>query len=57
MNQKINIAPAVFEYMEKVAGTDGVEVRVNLPKSVTYLQKCRMWWLTICTCLLHRYMV
>ncbi len=32
MNQKINIAPAVFEYMEKVAGTDGVEVRVNLPK-------------------------
>ncbi len=32
MNQKINIAPAVFEYMEKVTGTDGIEVKVNLPK-------------------------
>lgn len=32
MNQKINIAPAVFDYMEKVTGTDGVEVKVNLPK-------------------------
>jgi NADH-quinone oxidoreductase subunit E/NADP-reducing hydrogenase subunit HndA len=32
MNQKINIAPTVFDYMEKVTGSDGVEVRVNLPK-------------------------
>lgn len=32
MSQKLTIAPEVFSYMEKVAGTDGVEVKVNLPK-------------------------
>ncbi|MDD4158932.1 MAG: NAD(P)H-dependent oxidoreductase subunit E, partial [Proteiniphilum sp.] len=32
MNQKINIAPELFVHMEKVAGSDGVEVIVNLPK-------------------------
>lgn len=32
MSQKINISPEVFEFMEKVQGTDGVEVKVNLSK-------------------------
>lgn len=32
MSQKTNISPTVFGYMEKVQGTDGVEVKVNLPK-------------------------
>lgn len=32
MSQKITISPEAFEYMEKVTGTDGVEVKVNLSK-------------------------
>ncbi len=32
MSQKTNISPEVFEFMEKVQGTDGVEVKVNLSK-------------------------
>jgi NADH:ubiquinone oxidoreductase 24 kD subunit len=32
MSQKVSIASEVFAYMEKVTGTDGVEVIVNLPK-------------------------
>jgi len=32
MNQKISIAPELFVHMEKVTGSDGVEVIVNLPK-------------------------
>ena len=34
MSQKVIITPEAFEYMEKVTGTDGVEVRVNLPKEI-----------------------
>jgi len=34
MSKKITISPEAFEYMEKVTGTDGVEVRVNLPKKI-----------------------
>lgn len=32
MNQKINIPPEAFSYMERVTGANGVEVIVNLPK-------------------------
>ena len=32
MSQKLSISPEVFAYMEKNTGTDGVEVKVNLPK-------------------------
>lgn len=32
MNQKIKLEPAMFDYMETVAGSDGVEVKVNLSK-------------------------
>lgn len=32
MSQKTKITPEVFEHMEKVNGTDGIEVKVNLPK-------------------------
>ncbi len=32
MSQNLTIAPEVFTFMEKVMGTDGLEVKVNLPK-------------------------
>lgn len=32
MSQKLSIAPQVFAYMEDLAGTDGIEVKVNLSK-------------------------
>ena len=32
MNQKINIPPEAFSYMERVTGANGLEVIVNLPK-------------------------
>ncbi len=32
MTKKINISPEAFEYMHPHHGTDGVEVKVNLPK-------------------------
>lgn len=32
MSQKLSIAPQVFAYMEDLAGTDGIEVKVNLSR-------------------------